>query len=122
MIEPALNRATHFSIVWAVVLAVLTLVEWRSLDRDPMTEQIFLPFIEREITLSRADANTMQQLGTTADDLPGKNVRPNLQTNVQIGFNGPLFLFYFFGPILVFHAVTLLFARLRRGTRNATKK
>ena len=116
MIEPALNRATHFSIVWAVVLAILTLVEWSSLDRDPMSEQIFLPFIEREITLSRAETNTMQQLGTTEGALSEKNVRGNLQTNVQIAFNGPLFLVYFFGPILIFHAVTLLFAWLRRGT------
>lgn len=116
MIEPAFNRATHFSIVWAVVLAILTLVEWNSLDRDPMTEQIFLPFIEREITLSRVDANTMQQLGTTADDLPEKKARRNLQTKVQIAFNGPLFLLYFFGPILIFHGVTLLFAWLRGDT------
>jgi hypothetical protein len=114
MIEPVLNRATHFSIVWAVVLAILTMVEWRSLDRDPMSEQIFLPFIERAITLSRTDANTAKQLGTTVDDLPGQNVRPNLQTQVEIAFNGPLFLVCFFGPVLIFHAIGLLFARLRR--------
>jgi hypothetical protein len=116
MIEPILNRATHFSIVWAVVLAVLTIVEWRSLDRDPMSEQIFLPFIEREIELSTTDANTTTQLGTTAGDLLKDNVRRNLQTHVQIAFNGPLFLAYFFGPILIFHAIGLLFARLCRGT------
>ena len=116
MIEPALNRATHFSIVWAVVLAILTLVEWSSLDRDPMSEQIFLPFIEREITLSRTDANTTKQLGMTEGDLSEKNVRRNLQTDIQIDFNGPLFLACFFGPILIFHSVGLLFARLRRGT------
>ena len=116
MIEPTFNRVTHFSIVWAVVLAILTLVEWRNLDREPMSEQIFLPFIEREITLSRTDAITTKQLGSTVGDLPGKNVRRNLQTDVQIAFNGPLFLAYFFGPILIFHAIGLLFARLRRGT------
>ena len=116
MIEPTFNRVTHLSIVWAVVLAILTLVEWRNLDREPMSEQIFLPFIERKITLSRADANTTKQLGTTAGDLPGKNVQRNLQTNVQIAFNGPLFLVYFFGPILTFHAIGVLFAWLRRGT------
>ena len=116
MIEPALNRATHFSIVWAVVLAILTLVEWRSLDRDPMAEQIFLPFIERKITLSRADINTTEQVGKAEGDLSEKNVRRKLQTDVQIAFNGPLFLTYFFGPIVTFHAFGLLFARLRRGT------
>jgi hypothetical protein len=105
MIEPILNRATHFSIVWAVVLAVLTIVEWRSLDREPMSEQIFLPFIEREIEWSMTDANTTKQLGTTAGDL---------QTHVTIEFNGPLFLAYFFGPILIFHAIGLLWSKLRR--------
>ena len=116
MIEPAFNRATHFSIVWAVVLAILTLVEWRSLDRDPMSEQIFLPFIEREITLPTTDANTTKQLGNIDGELTENKVWRNLQTKVQIAFNGPLFLVYFFGPILIFHAIGLLFARLRRGT------
>ena len=116
MIEPFLNRVTHFSIVWAVVLAILTMVEWRSLDREPMKEQIFLPFIERAITVSRADASTTKQFGTTAGELPGKSVRSNLQTDVYIAFNGPLFLAYFFGPILILHALAMLFAWLRRGT------
>lgn len=116
MIEPALNRATHFSIVWAVVLAILTLVEWRSLDRDPMSEQIFLPFIERQITVSRSEASTANQLDTTAGDLPGQNVRHDLQTDVEIAFNGPLFLVCFFGPILILHGIGLLFRRLRSGT------
>jgi hypothetical protein len=115
MIEPTLNRATHFTIVWAVVLAVVTIVEWRSLDRDPMSEQVFLPFIEREIGLSTTDANTTTQLGTTAGDLPKENVLRNLQTHVEIAFSGPLFLAYFFGPLLFFHAIGLLFAWLCRG-------
>lgn len=114
MIEPALNRATHFSIVWAMVLAIVTIVEWRSLDRDPMSEQIFLPFIEREITLSRADANTMRQLGTNESNRSGENPRRKLQTEVHIDFNGPLFLVYFFGPIIIIHATGMLLARLRR--------
>lgn len=113
MTDPALNRATHFSIVWAVVLAVLTLVEWRSLDRDPMSEQIFLPFIEREITVSRTDSNATQQLGTDGGNFPEHKRRRNLQTDIKIDFNGPLFLAYFFGPILIFHAVDRLLARLR---------
>lgn len=116
MIEPALNRATHFSIVWAVVLAIVTLVEWRSLDRDPLSEQIFLPFIEREISLPGADTSTSNQPGMTEGEFPGKNVRHNMQTEVHIAFNGPLFLAYFFGPILIFHAFGMLFARLGRGT------
>ena len=116
MIEPALNRATHLSIVWAVVLAVLTLVEWRSLDRDPMSEQIFLPFIERKITLSRAKQITSKQLGQTAGSVSEANAQRNLQTNVEIKFNGPLFLTYFFVPILTFHTIGLLYARFRRAS------
>jgi hypothetical protein len=116
MIEPTINRATHFSIVWAVVLAVLTLVEWHGLDRDPMSEQIFLPFIEREITVPLTRPNITTQLGTTSGDLPMNNSQPNLQTQVEITFNGPLFLAYFFGPVLIFHAIGLLVARIRRST------
>lgn len=116
MTEPALNRATHFSIVWAMVLAILTLVEWRSLDRDPMSEQIFLPFIEREITLSVSDPAIPEQLGASEIELHSENVRPELRTEVQIAFNGPLFLVYFFVPILSFRAIAALYQRLRRDT------
>ena len=106
MSEPALNRATHFSIVWAVVLAVLTLVEWGSLERDPMSEQIFLPFIERQIEVSMTDANATAQ--------PGISPARKSQTLVQIDFNGPLFLAWFFGPILIMQATGMLWAWLRR--------
>ncbi|MEH6586237.1 MAG: hypothetical protein V7720_06745 [Halioglobus sp.] len=116
MIEPALNRATHFSIVWAVVLAVLALVEWRSLDRDPMSEQIYLPFIERKITVSKTDAATTKQLSNAAGNSSETIAQRNLQTTVEINFNGPLFLAYFFAPILTFHAIGLLYARLRGGS------
>tara|TARA_B110000503_G_scaffold5014_2_gene6650 strand:- start:2406 stop:2756 length:351 start_codon:yes stop_codon:yes gene_type:complete len=116
MIQPTINRATHFSIVWAVILAVLTIVEWNSLDRDPMSEQIFLPFIEREITLQLTDPNTTEWLGKDADDLLADNVRRELETHVEIAFNGPLFLAYFFGPVLIFHAFGLLWTQLRRGS------
>ena len=83
----------------------MTLVEWRSLDRDPPNEQVYLPFIERVITLSRADAG---QQGNASEG-------NSLQTNVQIDFNGPLFLVYFAGPIVIFHAIGLLISRLRGG-------
>jgi hypothetical protein len=116
MIQPTINRATHFSIVWAVVLAVLAIVEWSSLDRDPMSEQIFLPFIEREITLQLTDPDTTERLAMGADDLPGGKVRRDLETHVEIAFNGPLFLTYFFGPVLIFHTIGLLWSQLRRGS------
>ena len=72
----------------------MTLVEWRSLDRDPPNEQVYLPFIERVITLSRADPG---EQGATSEG-------NGLQINVQIDFNG---------PIVIFHAVGLLITRLR---------
>lgn len=115
MYEPVFNRATHFSIVWAVMLAVLTLVEWRMLDRNPMSEQIFLPFIDRRVTLSTIDAETASELAITEGEQPGTSLPGPVTTDVQIDFNGPLFLFYFFGPILLFHLISLLLARLRRG-------
>lgn len=110
--DPGINRATHFSIVWAVVLAVLTLVEWHSLDRDPLAEQIFLPFIERRIEMQIAEAGAGQ--GATTDTSPVSSVQPRLQTQVEISFDGPLFLVYCFGPILVMHGIVLLSQRLRR--------
>ena len=115
MNEPVINRATHFSIVWAVVLAVLTLVEWHSLDRDPMAEQIFLPFIERKIELTLSDAKRTDQVDGTADNLSETPARSRLQTEVEINFDGPLFLVYCFGPILVIHGTGLLVSRLRQG-------
>ncbi|CAA0081324.1 Uncharacterised protein [Halioglobus japonicus] len=116
MTESTLNRATHFSIVWAVVLAVLTLVEWNSLDREPMSEQIFLPFIERKITLSTTGTSATAEPGTAGENFSAEDAQHTLQTHVLINFNGPLFLVYFFGPVLIFHALGMLWSRLRRGS------
>jgi hypothetical protein len=113
------NRATHFSIVWAMVLAVLTIVEWNNLDRDPMTEQIFLPFIERDIQLSMTNTAATGELGNPDSDVPeisSGNVGNSVQTVVEIDFNGPLFLAYFFGPILIFHAVGLIWQKVFRAS------
>tara|TARA_R110002073_G_scaffold285405_1_gene449811 strand:- start:198 stop:551 length:354 start_codon:yes stop_codon:yes gene_type:complete len=117
MTEPGLNRATHLSIVWAVVLAVLTLVEWNGLEREPMSEQIFLPFIEREITLSTTQADTSPQAGAADVGVSGEGAPRILQTYVQIDFNGPLFLVYFFVPVVIFHATGMLWSRWRHGGR-----
>lgn len=115
MNEPVFSPATHLSIVWAVMLAVLTLVEWRMLDRDPMSDQIFLPFIDRRVTLSATELENTPGPAITGRDLPGKDAAKPLKTDVEIGFNGPLFLVCFFGPILAFHLISLLLRRLRRG-------
>ena len=116
MNESPINRATHFSIVWAVVLAILTLVEWRSLERAPTKEEIFLPFIERKISLSLKEAGTAEEFGLSTGEQSGVNAESGLQTEMEIDFNGPLFLACFFGPVLVFHGIGLLSARLGRGT------
>jgi hypothetical protein len=117
MTEPGLNRATHLSIVWAVVLAVITLVEWNGLEREPMNEQIFLPFIEREITLSTTQADITEQAGMADVVVSGEGAPRILQTHVQIDFNGPLFLVCFFTPVLIFHAAGMLWSRWRQGGR-----
>ena len=51
MSSSSFNRATHFSIVWAVTLVVMTMLEWRSLDRDPLGQEIFSPFISRSVAI-----------------------------------------------------------------------
>ena len=107
------SRATHFSIVWGIALAVMTLVEWHSLDRDPVRQEILSPFIERTIEVSVANPVSR------ADD-PGVLVDAEnspdaaLRYDVELKFNGPLFLACFFIPVLVFHGVGLVWRRLRR--------
>jgi hypothetical protein len=108
--KPVYNGATHLSIVWAVTLAILTLLEWRNLDRDPLGREILSPFIQREITVSKARADgPVDSLDSSA-----KEGEPEgLQYEVEFHFNGPLFLLCFFGPVVVFHGVGQLLVRLR---------
>ena len=111
---PSYNRATHFGIVWGITLAVITLVEWRSLDRDPVEQQILSPFIERTVAVSVEEADAPPGDSTEAD---AERESPDaaLRYGVEIGFNGPLFLAYFFTPVLIFQGVGMLWQRLRRG-------
>ncbi len=105
--------ATHLSIVWAVTLAILTLMEWRQLDQDPLNREILSPFIERTVTVHVGRA------GMAPDDFES-GVADALDDNaatryeVEFGFNGPLFLTCFFGPVLAFHAIGMLLVRLRK--------
>lgn len=109
------NFATHLSIVWGVTLAILTLLEWRSLDRDPMRKQILSPFIEREISVRLVGTGAVAE--TVFEDpletLPDEP-EPGLQYVVEFGFNGLLFLACFFVPVLAFHALGWLIALLRK--------
>jgi hypothetical protein len=102
-----IKYTSHFSIIWAVSLSILTLMEWRNLDRNPMQDQILLPYIEREIQLQAGGQTTPLEQPSQAEKKP-------LQYEVKIGFNGPLFLAYFFGPILLFEGLSRLFGALRR--------
>ena len=103
------NKATHLSIVWGVTLAVLTLLEWRSLDRDPLGHQILTPFIEREVTVhqrSPADEGLLE-----FSDQAASEAVPAIQYEVEFHFNGPLFLLCFFGPVLAFQGLGWLARR-----------
>lgn len=100
MTPPGFNRATHFSVVWAVMLSFITIMEWRSLDREPLKPEIFSPFIERHIDIVPAP-------GPLASQAAGEP-----QYRVELGFNGPLFLFVFFVPVIVFHGLAALIQRL----------
>ncbi len=111
---PGYNRATHFGIVWGITLAVITLVEWNSLDRDPVKQQILSPFIERTMAVSVNDADAPPGDSTGAGDT-ARSPDAVLRYDVQIAFNGPLFLACFFTPILVFQGIGMLWDRFRRG-------
>lgn len=111
MKDQPLSLPTHLSIVWGVTLAVLTIIEWRSLDRDPVGQQIMLPFIEREISVAPV---------TAAGDTPVTALDPSsaldgpVRYEVEFHFNGPLFLTSFFVPVLIFHGGGWLLSRARR--------
>ncbi len=104
------NRATHFSIVWGVALAVMTLVEWHSLERNPVTQEIISPFIQRNIDVSLANAVSPADASGGLVDAED-SADAILRYDVELKFNGPLFLACFFGPVLLFHAIGLLWRR-----------
>ena len=119
------NVATHFSIVWGVTLAVISLLEWNTLDRDPVRQEILSPFIERTIAVT-VEVTVIEtpyaiENGAAPTDvissLTEREESPDavLRYDVEFHFNGPLFLACFFGPILVFHGVRLLWERMRGG-------
>ena len=114
MSTPAINRATHLSIAWAVALAVITLVEWNSLSRDPIRQQIFLPFITREISVSVVEAGASDPLDFDTISAGDDEAAGGLQYEVEFIFNGPLFLAYFFGPVLLLRGIGLLVGRIKR--------
>ena len=112
MTQPTYSGAARLSIVWAVTLAILTLMEWRQLDRDPLDREILSPFIEREVRIQGAERyQGIDDLGGSAPPADRQAGKPTYI--VEFHFNGPLFLLCFFGPLAVFHGVAHVLSRLR---------
>lgn len=114
MSSSSFNRATHFSIVWAVTLSIITLVEWHSLDRNPLGQDIYSPFISRTVAIKVGGAEQQPELQFAGDPVSMDSANKDLQYEVEIKFNGPFFLAVFFIPVLLFHGIGLLIARLRK--------
>ena len=107
------SGAARLSIVWAVTLAILTLMEWRQLDRDPLNRQILSPFIERSVTVHVGHASmALDEFESGSKE--GNDQGANTRYEVDFGFNGPLFLICFFGPVIIFHALAKLIERVRK--------
>jgi len=109
------SRATHLSIVWGIALAFFTLIEWNGLDRDPMGQQVLLPYIKRDIRVNVIEAPAADgRAGADVPELPQEAPDAALQYEVDIRFDGPLFLACFFIPVGLFQLIGLL-ARRRAG-------
>lgn len=102
MDRSSFNFPTHLSIVWGVTLAIVTLLEWHGLDRDPMRKQILSPFIERSISM------------TVSEETGPLSGERDTQYLVEFQFKGGLFLLYFFLPVLVFHGAAKLLSMVKR--------
>jgi len=90
---------------------VVTMLEWNSLDRDPVRQEIFSPFIERTIKVE-VEAAPALEIGEV--DSPQAEPDAVLNYEVSFHFNGPLFIACFFVPVLIFHGLEVLWNRLRR--------
>ncbi len=108
-----LSGASHFSIVWGITLAAITLIEWHSLDRDPLHRQILSPFIERHISVTVLHAGDSTGQGHETTPAPDDSPDAALQYEVDFRFNGPLFTACFLVPILFFQGIGVVIRRLR---------
>jgi hypothetical protein len=113
MATAPVSLASRFSLVWAAVLTVITMLEWGGLDREPLKEQILSPFIERTITLQPRGASQPGDVQVNNAPQPPDTGAP-LEYHVDFGFNGPLFALYMFAPIVVIHGIGLLAGKLRK--------
>ncbi len=101
MSRPILNVTNNMSIAWGMVLALVTILDWNSIERNPLEEEIFTPFISREVTVLTLDTDDVS--------VPGSQIP--YQYNVELKFNGPLFLLYFFGPPAVLFLIGRVIGR-----------
>lgn len=115
MTKSVFKLATHLSIAWGVTLAVLTMLEWRSLDREPMREQIITPFIQRDISVKLEQPAPADEFDFGSRGQREQDPDAALQYTVEFHFNGPLFLAIFFIPVLAFHGLEWLVLRVRQG-------
>lgn len=111
MSRPGFSVATHLSIVWGVTLALMTLLEWGAVERNPLEHEIISPFIERQVSVSVES----QQAPAGADAPAAEEADAVLRYDVALGFNGPLFLICFFIPVLIFQGGGALWQRRRGG-------
>lgn len=113
MSKSVFSPAVHLSIAWGVTLAVVTLVEWNSLERDPMREQIFTPFIQREVSVGRGAVIPTTNIDfDSAQRAVNESVAP-IQYTVKFHFDGPLFLACFFIPVFAFHGIGRLMSGIK---------
>lgn len=120
MSRPAINFARHLSIVWGITLALITLVEWNSLDRDPMRKDIMSPFIARDVSVSVQDNSSGS--GDVFDESPPVDAADQLplRYEVEFSFNGPLFLAGFFLPVMLFYGVAWVVTAIQRSGNSPT--
>ena len=114
MKKSLLSGASNFSIVWGITLAAITLIEWHSLDRDPVRREILSPFIERNISVTVLNGPDSNALDFATKAAPAESPDAKLQYDVEFKFNGALFAACFFLPILLFQGVGLLLQRIRK--------
>lgn len=98
-----LNTPTNMSIVWGITLALITILDWNTLEKNPVSEDILTPFISRHITVATIDSPAVAEI-------PGQSTTssPQLQYQVELKFNGPLFLVCFFLPPAIFFGLARL--------------
>lgn len=112
--------STHLSIAWGITLAILTVIEWNSLGREPMRAEILSPFIQRVITVTMDNGSTPQVVNFSDAAQKQATQGDGTRLEVEFLFNGPLFLAFFFIPVLAFNGLEWLLGKLNRKPGNGS--